>query len=120
MRFRFRNYNEFWPYYLRSHSRALTRGCHYLGLGVTFALVGIGIALDSWTYLAVAIPAGYLLALSGHLFIEHNFPVTCFHPFWSVRSVFRMFSMAISGRLRTEMLRWRVRVKSGRDATPFP
>ncbi len=120
MRFRFRNYNEFWPYYLRSHSRAITRGSHYLGIGVVFALAGIGIALDSWIYLAAAIPAGYMIALCGHILIEHNFPVTCFHPFWSIRSVFRMLFMAISGRLRIELLRWRVTEKRGRNATPFP
>ncbi len=114
MRFRFRNFNEFWPFYLRSHTYPLTRGSHYLGIAATFGLVGVGIAFDSWTYPLLALPVGYAISLSGHLLMERNLPVTCFHPLWSVRSLFRMFFLALSGKLGTEILRWRAGVKKSR------
>ena len=40
------NYRQFWHYYLREHSRILTRRIHYFGTGL--AIIGIIMAVADW------------------------------------------------------------------------
>lgn len=103
---RCKSYEEFWPVYLREHSRAATRGLHYFGTALGLALfVAAIIAGRPWLLLA-AVVSGYLFAWLGHAFVERNRPATFTHPFWSLISDFRMFWLWLSGRLRRELERY--------------
>lgn len=99
------NYRQFWPYYLREHSRILTRRIHYAGTGV--AVVGIIATIATgnlWFLLAAAI-GGYAPAWAAHFFVEKNRPATFRYPFWSLISDFRMFFMWLADRLQPELKR---------------
>ncbi|MBV8095719.1 MAG: DUF962 domain-containing protein [Acetobacteraceae bacterium] len=96
-------YEEFWPQYLRAHSRPETRALHYVGSLAALACIGAGIARRDWRWLAAAPVAGYGLAWGAHLGVEHNQPQTFGHPFWSLASDFRMLVLALSGRLRSHL-----------------
>lgn len=106
---RFPSFAAFWPYYLREHSRPLTRALHYVG---TTLVVGIGLyALLSGDHLwFAAMPiAGYFFAWLAHFTVEKNRPATFSYPLWSLAADFRMWWLWLTGRLDGELRRAGVR-----------
>lgn len=99
-----RNYEEFWPYYLREHARPLTRGLHYAGTALTFVFVTLALVSDRWWWLGVPL-AGYGFAWFAHFMVERNRPATFRHPLWSLISDYRMFFLWLSGRLASHLAR---------------
>lgn len=102
-------YAEFWPSYLRMHSRPLTRGSHYVG---TVCGVGLLIAamIWGWWYLAAAPVIGYGFAWTGHFYVEGNKPASFGRPFWrqflwSLISDLRMLGLFLCGRLGPHLAR---------------
>lgn len=98
------SYAEFWPYYLREHARPRTRSLHYIGTALVFALLIAGALINPWAFAAVPF-AGYGFAWFAHGAVEHNKPATFTHPWWSLISDFRMFFLAVSGRLQPHLER---------------
>ncbi|HTQ13532.1 MAG TPA: DUF962 domain-containing protein [Rhizomicrobium sp.] len=99
------NYAEFWPYYLREHSRPATRNIHFFGTALATASAVALIATGNWWFLPAALVAGYAPAWVGHFFIEHNRPATFTYPLWSLASDYRMAFAWITGRLGAELSR---------------
>ena len=91
-------YSAFWPYYLREHSKAATRGWHYLGTSLSLVCGGLGLAGNQWWFLAMPF-SGYMFAWASHFFIEKNKPATFMYPAWSLISDFRMFGLWLILRL---------------------
>ena len=98
------SFNEFWPFYLREHSRPRTRGFHYAG---TSLVVGLALAAlltgNGWLFLAIPI-AGYGFAWASHAMIEHNRPATFTYPGWSLRADFKMWALWLGGRIDRELI----------------
>lgn len=94
-----RTFAEFWPHYLREHASSRTRALHYVGTALVIA-AATALVLTGNGWWALAMPlAGYGFAWSAHFFVEKNRPATFTYPLWSLASDFRMFFLAISGRL---------------------
>lgn len=96
---------EFWPFYLREHSKPATRALHYVGTSLVVALAGYALLMGEWLWL-IALPlAGYFFAWLAHFTIEKNRPATFTYPIWSLFADFRMWWLWLSGGLKAELER---------------
>ena len=98
-----RNFVEFWPYYLREHSKPRTRAFHYAGTSLVVLIAAAALAPGSWRLLIAMPVAGYAFAWASHAAIERNRPATFTHPLWSLRADFRMWWLWLTGRISREL-----------------
>lgn len=97
------NFADFWPYYLREHSRPTTRALHYVGTTLVVALAVYALLTGRWLLLLAIPVAGYFFAWVGHFGIEKNRPATFTYPLWSLGADFKMWWMWLTGRLGAEL-----------------
>ena len=98
-----KSFAEFWPFYVREHSRPATRLLHAAGtLGSTALLVFL-LATGRWRWLPLVLVVGYAGAWVGHFFVEHNRPATFKHPLWSLAGDYKMVALMLAGRMSKEV-----------------
>jgi hypothetical protein len=95
----FRNFDEFFLFYLRQHSKRSNRALHALGTTVGLGGTIAAVYLHHAWFAALWIPVGYAFSWAGHFLMEGNRPATWGHPWWSLASDFRMLSLMLTGRL---------------------
>jgi len=100
---RYATFAEFWPFYLREHSRRGTRLLHYIGTTLV-VLLGVTALVTRELLLLLALPLpGYFFAWIAHFGHEKNHPATFTYPLWSLRADFRMWWLWLTRRLRPEL-----------------
>ena len=100
---RYRTFREFWPFYLREHSKPRTRALHYAGTSLVVLIALLAVLSGTW-WLLVAIPvAGYGFAWFSHATVERNRPATFTYPAWSLLADFKMWWLWLTGRLDPEL-----------------
>ncbi len=104
---KFATFVEFWSFYLAEHSSVANRRLHFFGTSLAiFIFLNAFIYLKPH-YLLLAPLAGYLFAWIGHYIVEKNRPATFTYPLWSLRGDFKMFALMLTGRLSTELAKYR-------------
>ena len=109
----YRSFEEFWPFYLREHSKSSTRGLHYIGTTLVVAIAVIAVVNGAWLWLAALPVAGYFFAWVAHFAVEKNRPATFTYPLWSLIADFKMWLFWLTGRLAPELERAGVNSKRG-------
>ena len=100
---RYRSFGEFWPFYLREHSKPRTRLLHYIGTSIVVGLAAYALMSGKFLWL-LAIPlAGYGFAWFAHFRVERNRPATFTYPLWSLAADFKMWWLWLTGRLQPEL-----------------
>lgn len=102
-------FDEFWPRYLRQHSRPATRRVHVLVTCVGVLLLLGAVLNGDWRLAVFALVVGYGAAWLSHAFIERNRPETFSHPLWSLLGDFRMTWLFLTGGLDRELDRHGIR-----------
>ena len=102
---RIANYNEFWDYYIREHSKPLTRLLHFTGTSLGLLLLAWFIWSGQWYYFPLFFVVGYSFAWFAHFVVEKNRPATFQYPYWSFISDFKMIWCMITGRMGGEVER---------------
>jgi len=81
---RFRNFSDFYPFYLSEHANRTSRRLHFAGTTVALVLLIAAIATQKWWLAAAALVQGYAFAWVGHFFFERNKPATFRYPGFSL------------------------------------
>jgi hypothetical protein len=97
---------DFWPEYVRAHTKPATRLVHCVGTIVGWMLLGGAISVHRWWLIAAAVVMAYALAWFSHFFVEHNKPATFEHPLWSWWADQRMILLTLSGQMEEEVRKY--------------
>jgi hypothetical protein len=95
----YKNFEEFYPFYLSQHSNRTSRRLHFVGSSLGLVLAATALLTQSWGWLLVAVVQAYAFAWVGHFFFELNRPATFRHPLSSFRGDWKMWWDMLTGRL---------------------
>lgn len=101
----YQNFTQFWPFYLREHSKPQTRALHYIGTSLVVLIALFAIFTARWWWLAAMPVAGYFFAWIAHFRVERNRPATFTYPLWSLAADFKMWWLWLTRRLEPELVR---------------
>jgi hypothetical protein len=96
----FRNFSEFYPFYLGEHANRTCRRLHFAGTSIAVALLIAATMMHSGWLIWVAIGQGYAFAWVGHFFFEHNRPATFKYPLFSLMGDWRLWWDILSRKVR--------------------
>lgn len=95
----FKNFGEFWPFYLSEHLHPTSRAWHFAGI-TTGIVVGIALlALGRWYLVPLSLVPGYLFAWVGHFGYEKNIPASFSQPWLSLLGDLYMYWRTLTGRI---------------------
>ena len=97
---RFRNFKDFYPFYLDEHANRTSRRLHFIGSCGVLVLLLMSFVTSSYAWLALMPICGYGFAWIGHFFFEKNRPATFKHPLWSLMGDWVMFKDILVGKVR--------------------
>jgi hypothetical protein len=98
-------FEEFWPHYVRAHRHPLNRALHYAGTTAAICTAVTAAATFNPAWLLLMPIAGYGPSWVGHFVFEKNKPATWEHPLWSLRGDFKMYALALRGKMAAEVER---------------
>jgi hypothetical protein len=98
-RMSFRNFEEFYPFYLGEHADRTSRRLHVIGTSAAMLQILAAIVLREPMLCLTALVSGYGFAWVGHYVFEKNRPATFKYPLYSLRGDFRMAREVFSGRI---------------------
>ncbi len=103
---KFKTFKEFWPEYLRLHSKPITRAVHYAGTLGGIALATTGAIVGAPLLIAAAPVFTYGLLFASHPVFEKNRPATFKNPVMSVGGDIKMLFCFLTGRVDSEFKKY--------------
>ena len=100
-----RTFEEFWPHYVRLHTRPETQRLHAVASLSCIALLGAAVATKNPLFLVLAPLADYGVAQISHRLYEKNRTTPWRKQTWHTRAELRMLRLVLAGRMRAEVAR---------------
>jgi hypothetical protein len=101
----YKDFGEFWPFYIREHSKKGTRALHFVGTTSLFIFTAVAILNRSIAAFLCGIISAYACAWIGHFVVEKNRPATFQYPLLSLLGDFKMYGLMLTGRMKDELKR---------------
>lgn len=95
----FKNFAEFYPFYLSQHQNIVCRRWHFAGSSIGLLCVLLALLTQHWRFILVGIILGYACAWIGHFYHEKNKPATFSHPWYSFLGDWQMFIDILRGKI---------------------
>jgi hypothetical protein len=99
------SFEEFWPFYVGEHKNPVNRALHYAGTTMVIGTVATAAVTMNPLWLLATPIVGYAPAWIGHFVFEKNVPATFKHPLWSLAADFKMYGLALRGKMAEELER---------------
>jgi hypothetical protein len=87
----FKNFSEFYPFYLTEHVNKSNRILHFIGTSILILIFIYAILADEYELIWLCPLVGYGFAWAGHMIFEKNRPATFKHPLYSLAADFVMW-----------------------------
>ena len=96
---KYRNFAEFYPFYLGEHSRRITRRLHFVGSSLGLVCLVMLVLTRNLRWLPAGLACGYGFAWFAHIAFEKNRPATFRLPLYSFMGDWKMFWQILTGRI---------------------
>ena len=94
----YKNFKEFYPFYLSQHQHRVCRVLHFIGSALVLFVLIFALVTQQWGYLWLMPIIGYGFAWVGHFFFEKNKPATFSYPWYSLLGDWVMFYDILRGK----------------------
>jgi hypothetical protein len=99
-------FEDFWPHYVRLHTRPVTQWGHALATASCVSLLAAGLVWKSPLLVLAAPLADYAIAQLTHRLFEKNRTTPWKRQTWHTRAELRMLRLVLTGRMRREVERF--------------
>lgn len=100
-------FEDFWPHYVRLHTKPETQRLHAIASIASIALVGAGVATGNLVLVVLGPLADYAIAQTSHRIFEKNATTPWKNQLWHTRAEMRMLRLTLTGRMSREVERAR-------------
>jgi hypothetical protein len=87
----FESFKDFYPFYLRKHSKSGTKILHFIGTIIAICCWIYALYSQMWRLFPIGLAIGYFFAWNSHFFIQKNIPATFKNPVLGFRGDFYLF-----------------------------
>ena len=98
-------FEEFWPHYVRLHTRPATQALHAVATLSCLGLLGAAVVLRNPLLALTAPLADYAIAQTSHRLFEANRTTPWKKQVWHTRAELRMLRLVLTGRMAAEVAR---------------
>jgi len=100
MKKEYKDFTEFYPFYLSQHQNKICRRLHFIG-SILVVLLSIYVVVTGDLVLLFLLPViGYGFAWAGHFLFEKNKPATFIYPAYSLLGDWVMFKDILIGKIK--------------------
>ncbi|MGB8856043.1 MAG: DUF962 domain-containing protein [Burkholderiales bacterium] len=96
----YKNFRDFYPFYLSEHQNIVCRRLHFVGTSLVIGIVLASIINNNYSWIWLALVAGYGFAWIGHFAFEKNRPATFKYPFYSFIGDWVMYKDILVGNIK--------------------
>ena len=96
----YRNFNDFYPFYLSEHANRICRRLHFIGTSLGLICFVSAIVSARPALILLGFIFGYAFAWVGHLVFEKNRPATFTYPLYSFIGDWAMWKDILTGKIK--------------------